>query len=191
MQQTEFAAFEQLAHGETGLDFQLQKARSTIVLDICGNKYSGIVTRAKRLQRCEHPLPACCGHCRSGKIARTTARTVWWNSRKIPSLETFQATVATHPGLSPVLKMTYLRSFLRVKALEVVRGYALVPENYDVVLHELIERFGNNQELILELETELLTLQPTIDQNPSNLRLVCNHCTRLIRRSPFWKLSHQ
>ena len=63
-------------------------------------------------------------------------------------MDQFEVSVNSHEGLSDIDKFNYLLSFLKDKALAVVKGLSLSSENYKQALRLLQERFGNPQLLI-------------------------------------------
>uniref|UniRef100_A0A914LZR0 CCHC-type domain-containing protein n=1 Tax=Meloidogyne incognita TaxID=6306 RepID=A0A914LZR0_MELIC len=89
--------------------------------------------------------------------------------RKWPTFwQLFSANIHQSP-LSKVSKMSYLLTFLKGPAKDLVAGFILSNENYDQVLDLLQSRYGDTRAITEALEAELMNLQPT-NESPKSLR---------------------
>uniref|UniRef100_A0A0M3HXF1 CCHC-type domain-containing protein n=1 Tax=Ascaris lumbricoides TaxID=6252 RepID=A0A0M3HXF1_ASCLU len=71
---------------------------------------------------------------------------------------TFQAAVGNNPNVSPIQKLNYLLNSLEGAAARAVTGYALLPENYDIVWDALEQQFGSPEAIVNSLYTQLENL---------------------------------
>lgn len=72
-------------------------------------------------------------------------------------------------SLSKISKMSYLLTFLKGPAKDLVAGFILSNENYDQVLDLLQSRYGDTRAITEALEAELMNLQQT-NESPKSLR---------------------
>uniref|UniRef100_A0A0M3I1E0 Uncharacterized protein n=1 Tax=Ascaris lumbricoides TaxID=6252 RepID=A0A0M3I1E0_ASCLU len=87
---------------------------------------------------------------------------------------TFQAGVGNNPDISPVQKLNYLLSSLEGSAARAVTGYALLPENYDIVWKVLEQQFGSSGAIITHYirNSQISQRQiPTSEQYWTNISL--------------------
>ncbi|CAK5104534.1 unnamed protein product [Meloidogyne enterolobii] len=78
-----------------------------------------------------------------------------------------------HSPLSKISKMSYLLTFLKGPAKDLVAGFILSNENYDQVLDLLQSRYGDTRAITEALEAELMNLQPA-NESPKSLRTFVN-----------------
>ncbi|GBL65833.1 hypothetical protein AVEN_66588-1 [Araneus ventricosus] len=76
----------------------------------------------------------------------------FWNS--------FESAIHENDSLSEVSKFNYLKAHLGGSALSTIEGFALTPENYEIAIKLLKERFGRSDVLINTHLNNLLRICP-------------------------------
>ncbi|GBM85632.1 hypothetical protein AVEN_174027-1, partial [Araneus ventricosus] len=76
----------------------------------------------------------------------------FWNS--------FESAIHENDSLSEVSKFNYLKAHLGGSALNTIEGFALTPENYEIAIKLLKERFGRSDVLINTHLNNLLRICP-------------------------------
>ena len=95
--------------------------------------------------------------------------------------DSFFSSVHNRGDISYVNKFNYLRSQLRGKALDVVRGFALNSENYMTAYNLLCERYGKKSLIIRAHIQKLLNLQYVKEGNIDSLTDFINHVEMNVR----------
>uniref|UniRef100_A0A914IGQ9 CCHC-type domain-containing protein n=1 Tax=Globodera rostochiensis TaxID=31243 RepID=A0A914IGQ9_GLORO len=95
--------------------------------------------------------------------------------------QNFRDQVENRPGLSDAQKLGYLIGQLRGPVKDMVEGYALVDQNYPIVVDALRSRFGDDVKRAHELRSELLKL-PSASNGPASLRTLSESVERLCRQ---------
>nr|CAD2200863.1 unnamed protein product [Meloidogyne enterolobii] len=92
----------------------------------------------------------------------------------------FSANIDSRP-MDNIRKMSYLLTFLRGPAKDLVAGFVLTNENYNRALDLLKSRYGNSRAITEALEAELMNLTPPNDSSHS-LRAFVDSVERICRQ---------
>jgi len=85
--------------------------------------------------------------------------------------ELFDCNIHSNATLSTIEKFSYLRSYLRGKALNVIAGFQLSASNYDNAIEILKKRFGCTNKIVKAHVREILQMEPLKYTKNSQLRI--------------------
>ncbi|KAL1470030.1 hypothetical protein MTO96_024681 [Rhipicephalus appendiculatus] len=74
--------------------------------------------------------------------------------------ENYEATIHTHPDLTGIEKLEYLKTYLAGTANRAIEGIRLTEANYNIAVKVLTERFGRKDLLIDDHIGSLLAIEP-------------------------------
>ncbi len=72
----------------------------------------------------------------------------------------FQAQIGYKTDLQPVTKLQYLKSQLKGRALDLIRGFTSVSDNYQSALDTLKETYGDEEKIKHCLLQKIINLEP-------------------------------
>lgn len=90
----------------------------------------------------------------------------------------FRTAVDEREDLKPVEKLTYLKSYLKGETLQVVAGYRITAENYEVITETLKEKFGD-PEVAIHAHMEKFLAVSVDYSDPGALQRIYYECERL------------
>ena len=97
----------------------------------------------------------------------------WW--------DVYKQAIHENSNLSSIEKFTYLLGYLKGEALAVAEGYELSATNYDVVISDLQERYGDEQRAQFAHFEALFEIEKAGNKSLAEVRRVSDECERHIR----------
>ncbi|CAK9829583.1 hypothetical protein ANTRET_LOCUS6894 [Anthophora retusa] len=95
--------------------------------------------------------------------------------------DSFSTMIHSHPGLSDIQKLHYLRLSLSGKAESAIESFTISEDNYKAAWDQLIETYDNTRALVLQ-HAALLRDTPTMtDDSAESIRDMINHMQSQIR----------
>lgn len=95
--------------------------------------------------------------------------------------DAFQTMIHSHPGLSDIQKLNYLRLSLSGKAESSIESFTISEENYKAAWDQLIETYDNTRALVLRHAALLRDTPAMPDDTSESIRDLVNHMQSHIR----------
>ncbi|XP_076230259.1 uncharacterized protein LOC143175859 [Nomia melanderi] len=95
--------------------------------------------------------------------------------------DAFSTMIHSHPGLTDIQKLHYLRLSLSGKAESAIESFTISEDNYKAAWDQLIETYDNTRALVLQHSALLRDTPVMIDDTAESIRDLINHMQSHIR----------
>ncbi|CAB4041796.1 Hypothetical predicted protein, partial [Paramuricea clavata] len=151
----------------------LRRLRNNLTLNAAETVYKSFI---RPLMEYGDSIWTCCGEQNKGRLeilqkraARMISRFSGDPSQWNPFWDTFEASIHNNPSLAPIDKFNYLKSFMDGAAAESIAGLSFTNANYEEAIVILKSRFGNKQDILLNLDMDILLNLPSVNSE-NNLK---------------------